>query len=84
MKKFVLITIAAVFLASPVFASDFRAEQAKELDTIAEQMLQNKEDAAKLDFLIQKNECVERAKDLEGLKVCLLKFPEEKLQAMNK
>lgn len=84
MKKLVLIIIAGVFLACPVFASDFRAEQAKELDTIAEQMLQNKEDAAKLDFLIQKNECVERAKDLEGLKVCLLKFPAEKLQAMNK
>ena len=83
MKKLVLVTIACITFACPVFASDFRAEQGKELDTIAEQMLQNKDDAAKMDFLIKKNECVEKAKDLQGLNVCLLRFPSDRLQAVN-
>lgn len=84
MKKLIVTAIAVVFCACPVFADDFRAEQAKELDLIASQMLQNRDDAAKLDFLIQKNECVEKAKDLEGLKLCLSKFSADKVKDLTK
>lgn len=84
MKKLIVAAIAGAFLASPVFASDFSAEQAKQLDMIAAQMLQYKEDAAKLDFLVQKNECVEKATDLDALKACLVKFPEDKLESIAK
>lgn len=84
MKKLIVAAIAGVFCACPVYADDFTAEQAKELDAIASQMLQNKDDAAKLDFLMQKNTCVEKAKDLEGLNACLTRFSADKVKDMTK
>ena len=41
-------------------------------------------DAAKMDILAQKKECTVKAKDIEGLKVCLMKFPADKLQTVSK
>lgn len=84
MKKLVLAAIAGAFLVCPAYAGDFSAEQAKELEMIAEQMLQNKDDAAKMDILTQKKECVEKAADLDALQACLTEFTAEKLRGMAK
>ena len=45
------------------------------LDRIAGEMEISKDDAAKMDFLIQKKVCMEKATDVEGVKACLATFP---------
>ncbi len=84
MKKLILATIACAFFASPVLASEFNVVQTKMLDEIAINMEKYNADAAKMDILAQKKECTEKAADIEGLKVCLTKFPTEKLQTVSK
>ena len=84
MKKLILATVACTFLASPVLASEFNVVQTKLLDEIAINMEKYKADAAKMDVLVQKKECTEKAADIDGLKVCLSKFSAEKLQTVSK
>ena len=82
MKKLVLAAVACAFIAGPALAGEFNVEQTKMLDKIAGNMETCRDDAGKMDFLIQKKECVEKATDIDGLKVCLAHFPPEKLEAM--
>ena len=84
MKKLILATVACVFLASPVFADDFNMAQIKVLEKIASNMEIFKNDAAKMDLLSQKKECVEKATDIDTLTTCLSQFPQNQLQAMTK
>ena len=82
MKKLILASVACAFIASPALANEFNVEQTTMLDRIAGKMEKFKTDAAKMDFLIQKKECVEKAMDIDGLKVCLAKFSPEQLEAI--
>lgn len=71
MKKLVVAVIAGAFLASPVFAGDIEAEKAVELNKVAGSLEKFKDDPAKMDALMQKKECIERAIDLNELKGCV-------------
>ena len=82
MKKLILATLACAFIASPVFANDFKVEQTMLLNKITMKMDKFKDDANKTDFLTQKKACVEKATDLSGLKECVAKFHPDQLQTM--
>lgn len=84
MKKLILAIVICAFTAGPALAGEFNVEQTKMLDGIAGNMDNFKDDAGKMDFLIQKKECVEKAADIDGLKACLAQFPPEQLEAMTK
>lgn len=84
MKKMILATVACVFLATPVLATEFNVAQTKVLDKLASNMEKFKDDAPKMDLLTQKKECVEKATDIDTLKVCLTKYSPEQLQAIIK
>ncbi len=84
MKKLLVAAIACAFLASPVLANDFAAEQAKELGKIITQMDKMKDDTATMDFLAKKRNCVEKATTVEKLQECLAQFPAEKMKPTKK
>ena len=74
MKTLILTTVVCAFLAGPALADEFNVEQTKMLNRIAAKMEIFQDDAAKIDFLIQKKECVQKTTDIEGLKACLVQF----------
>jgi hypothetical protein len=84
MKKLILGTIACAFLVSPALASDFAADQAKELGKIIAKMDTVKNDPVKMDFITKKRNCVEKATNVEDLQKCIAEFPAEKKDATAK
>ncbi len=76
MKKLLLAAIACAFIATPVLANDFAAEQTKVLGDIIAQMDQAKNDPAQLDALTAQRNCVEKATTTEDLQDCM-KAPKE-------
>lgn len=75
MKKLILAMLACAFIAGPALADDFATEQAKTLGDIIVKMDQAKGDAAVLDALTSKRNCVEAATDIKGLQECIAKYP---------
>lgn len=73
MKKLTLGLLICTFVASPVFASDFKVEQKMLLSSIAAELHTFKGDTLKVDFLTKTKACVEEAVDIAGLNECVVK-----------
>ncbi|HID69723.1 MAG TPA: hypothetical protein EYP35_04500 [Desulfobacterales bacterium] len=82
MKKIIAAAIVCAFFAAPVYANEFAAAQTKMLGKITNKMAKFEGNAAKIDFLTKKKECVEKATDVAGLTECKAKFNPKTLMEM--
>lgn len=82
MKKIIAVAIVCAFFAAPVYANEFVAAQTKMLEKVTENMAKFEGNAAKIDFLTKKKECIEKATDAAGLTECKAKFNPKSLMEM--